>query len=189
MIRPTTRRSPARITVCVLLLLCILAWMTVIFRFSSESKTDSGDRSGRVTETIASLVTPGYRDLPPAEQEEIVHRLHHPIRKLAHMSEYALLAVLTASLLIAWDMNDKLPTWKKLLSALGFSLLYAASDETHQIFSHRGASVTDVLIDGLGAALGLALLWGVYALILRTQFKRTRKKGVAHADHPIPPQL
>lgn len=187
MIRPTARRSPARITVCVLLLLSILTLMTVIFRFSSESKTDSGDRSGRVTETIATLIVPDYRDLPPAEQEEVVHRLHYPIRKLAHMSEYALLAVLTASLLIAWDVSEKLPTWKKLLSALGFSLLYAASDETHQIFSHRGASVTDVLIDGLGATLGLALLWGVYALILRAQFKR--KKGVAHADHPIPPQL
>lgn len=185
MIRPTTRRSPARITVCVLLLLCILALMTVIFRFSSESKTDSGDRSGRVTETIAALIVPDYHDLPSAEQKEIVHRLHYPIRKLAHMSEYALLAVLTASLLVAWDMEEKLSIWKKLLSALGFSLLYAASDETHQIFSHRGASVTDVLIDGLGAVLGLALFWGVYALILRAR----RRKGVSHADHPIPPQL
>ncbi|MDQ6796262.1 MAG: VanZ family protein [Chloroflexota bacterium] len=41
---------------------------------------------------------------------------------------------------------------------------YGATDELHQVFVHgRGPSPVDVLIDGLGAALGLA----VYAWLAR----------------------
>ena len=51
--RPRVHRSPARLTVCVLLLLGILAEMVMIFLFSNEDKTQSGDRSDKVTEAIA----------------------------------------------------------------------------------------------------------------------------------------
>jgi VanZ family protein len=41
-----------------------------------------------------------------------------------------------------------------------FAALYAATDETHQIFvPGRNASVRDVLLDTFGAGLGLAVTW------------------------------
>ena len=63
--RPRVHRSPARLTVCVLLLLGILAEMVMIFLFSNEDKTQSGDRSDKVTEAIAPVVVPGYEKLLP----------------------------------------------------------------------------------------------------------------------------
>ena len=52
-----------------------------------------------------------------------------------------------------------------------FTLLYAISDEIHQIFSGRGPRVTDVLIDFSGAVCGILLIHGIAYLIAR------RKKG------------
>ncbi|MHB8523972.1 MAG: VanZ family protein [Limisphaerales bacterium] len=50
--------------------------------------------------------------------------------------------------------------WSQAAFALCTASLYAASDEYHQSFyPSRGASVEDVVIDTVGAAVGLALLW------------------------------
>lgn len=173
--RPRTSRSPVRLTVCVLLLLSILATMVMIFRFSSESKQASGDRSGRVTEMIVSVVVPHYEQRPVEEQENIVRRLGRPVRKLAHMTEYALLAMLTAAFLLAWDESGHIRTALHWIIPAAFSLLYAASDEFHQIFSNRGASVVDVLIDFLGAILGLCFFHGVCAIVRHVRMRRARR--------------
>ena len=63
----------------------------------------------------------------------------YPLRKLAHMAEYAVLYLLARRAMGA-------------RAALAFSILYAASDEWHQTFvpGRRGAA-SDVLIDALGA--------------------------------------
>ena len=165
--RPRVHRSPARLTVCVLLLLGNLAEMVMIFLFSNEDKTQSGDRSDKVTEAIAPVVVPGYEKLPAEEQTKIVERLGMPVRKLAHMTEYAVLAILLGALLVAWeDRNWRRPAIRWAVPAV-FCLLYATSDEIHQIFSNRGASVLDVMIDVVGALLGLCLLWGISALVRR----------------------
>lgn len=179
------RRSPARLTVCTLLLLSILALMVVIFRLSGESKTDSGNRSGHITEVAASLLVSGFDEMPQAEQDKVVERMHHPIRKLAHMSEYALLAILSGSLLLVWDDRGRFPLILRPLLPFAFCALYAASDEIHQIFSHRGASVIDVLIDCCGAVIGLCLLFGLYSLVVHLR----RRKGAAREDHALSTEL
>lgn len=72
-------------------------------------------------------------------------------RKTLHMLGYALLA---ASFLFAlgWPSVSR-PGWAWALSAL-----YAVSDEFHQLFvPGRGSSPLDVVIDSLGALLGLWL--------------------------------
>jgi VanZ family protein len=69
------------------------------------------------------------------------------LRKLAHMTEFAILAVLLvrATGSYAW--------------AFGLTVAYAASDEVHQLFVRgRHGSPIDVGIDAVGAAIGLALL-------------------------------
>ncbi len=69
------------------------------------------------------------------------------LRKGAHMSEFAILAVLL---------------WRALgaeLWALALSIAYAASDEAHQLFVRgRHGSPVDVAIDTVGILVGLALL-------------------------------
>lgn len=172
------RRSPARLVVCALLLFGILATAVMIFCFSREGKAASGERSSHIAEGLAAAVVPQYDTLPPAEQQAATERLHRPLRKLAHMSEYALLAVLTGCLLLVWDDRGRLRRSLQFLLAFGFCALYAISDEVHQIFSQRGASAVDVLIDCAGALCGLCLLFGLYAAV-----RHHRRKGVPRADH------
>jgi VanZ family protein len=94
----------------------VLVWAAVIFAFSS----------------IPSLGTGlGTWDLV--------------LRKLAHMTEYAILGALL------------LRAIGRPLPAFAIGVLYAASDEAHQHFvSGRHASPLDVAIDAAGIAVGLA---------------------------------
>ena len=66
------------------------------------------------------------------------------LRKGAHMTEYAVLAVL-----LARALGREAP-------ALALGILYAASDELHQAFVRgRHASPIDVAIDAVGLLVGL----------------------------------
>ncbi|MGH3002026.1 MAG: VanZ family protein [Gaiellaceae bacterium] len=68
------------------------------------------------------------------------------LRKCAHMTEYALLAVLLVRATGSYR-------W-----ALALTIAYAASDEFHQTFVRgRHGSPVDVGIDTVGALIGLAL--------------------------------
>lgn len=70
----------------------------------------------------------------------------YPLRKVAHMAEFAILWVLARR-----AMGDG---W-----GLVFTILYAASDEYHQTFvASRHGVWTDVVIDGAGALLALTLV-------------------------------
>ena len=73
-------------------------------------------------------------------------------------------------------------SYEKLLFAMrltlsgGICLLYASSDEIHQLFvPGRSGEVRDVMIDFSGAALGIALSTLVFLLICRIKKKRTEK--------------
>jgi VanZ family protein len=69
------------------------------------------------------------------------------LRKGAHMTEYAILA-----LLLFRALGSELP-------AFLFGLAYAVSDEIHQLFvSGRHGSPLDVAIDAAGLLLGLLAL-------------------------------
>jgi VanZ family protein len=69
------------------------------------------------------------------------------LRKGAHMTEYAILAVLLFRAL------------GSELAALAVAVAYAMTDELHQTFvPGRHGSPVDVAVDGVGAALGLIVL-------------------------------
>ncbi len=84
------------------------------------------------------------------------------IRKLSHLTEYAVLGVL---LWRAWLQRPVFRPavawpWSAASIPLAICVGYALLDEFHQSFvPSRSASLGDVLIDSGGAAIGLALLW------------------------------
>lgn len=82
-------------------------------------------------------------------------------RKCAHMTEYAVLALLLWRALRKPMKNDPRPwNWREVSVVLFIVLLYAASDEIHQIFvPTRTGQVTDVVIDTVGAVVALLALW------------------------------
>lgn len=164
------------ITVAVaLLLFCNLA---VIFAFSAESGEASGNRSAGITHTVLRLFYPDFEQMEEAAAEALVTSTHHFIRKAAHFSEFALLGVLSTTLilLLLWSFpNLKLKYWMTVLFPPLFCLLYAISDEVHQIFTGRGPRATDVLIDFAGAVTGFVLTQGI-AYLIRTIIRKRKEK-------------
>ena len=92
------------------------------------------------------------------------------IRKVAHFSVYAVLGVSTYMLVVTnFGLNGK----KAFFTALIVCVLYAATDEVHQLFvAGRSGEVKDVLIDSTGALFGISLTHATKRL-----FSRRNKNG------------
>ena len=76
----------------------------------------------------------------------------------AHFLEYAVLSFLLARA-IMWDGGVQR---NRFILVFALTLLYAVSDEIHQIFTPgRAFQLVDLLMDSLGSLIGLAayLLW------------------------------
>jgi VanZ family protein len=130
----------------------VILWMSLIFGFSSDSK--SFQHSSRILEPLLRWLLP---NLAPNIRDDIVF----VARKCAHLTEYAVLALLVWRLLRKPVRRDPRPwNWRVAGLALLVAALYAASDEFHQTFvPTRDGCVRDVFIDSCGAAAGLLLLW------------------------------
>ena len=147
--------------------------MALIFSLSSQNAAVSSGTSGNVIRLIVGIFYPGFDNLPAAEQTEIVASLQFLARKSAHFSIYMIFGVLSFLTFISYE---KLLFALRLTLSGGICLLYAASDEIHQLFiPGRSGEVRDVIIDFSGAALGLALSTLVFLLICSIKKKRTEK--------------
>ena len=79
----------------------------------------------------------------------------HPIRKLAHFTEYACMGMLVYLATRPFWQNKK--RW--YLKIIVWVCLSAAIDEFHQTFvPDRYGCVADVLLDTLGGACGLVIM-------------------------------
>ncbi|MBQ9686315.1 MAG: VanZ family protein [Oscillospiraceae bacterium] len=95
----------------------------------------------------------------------------HWLRKLAHFLEFALLG---GELILLFYVNAG-ARMRNFCGAAGISFLVAASDETLQLFTGRGAQVRDVLLDFSGALTALLLA----ALVLQIIGRRKEIKPEA----------
>lgn len=98
-----------------------------------------------------------FPHIPPAT----IHDVVVAVRKAAHVTEYAVLALLfLRGLRARQEPRSQSWSWPQAGRAVLLVLLYAATDEFHQAFvPSREASVIDVLIDTSGGLLGVLLLW------------------------------
>lgn len=91
---------------------------------------------------------------------------HGLLRKLAHMSEFALLGALWGAALVTGPGAGK--GWRWVHSACGLCLLTAMVDETIQAFvPGRSSQVSDVWIDFGGACLGVLAIFVLSRLLGR----------------------
>ena len=143
-----------------------LAWipalviMTAIFWFSAQPADVSTEMSDSVTRALLwTAEAVGLTDrLSPEQVHDLCGLLATPVRKTAHITEFAVLHLTVLFALFQWELP-----WKKWLkAALAVTVAYACTDELHQLFvPGRAGMVTDVLIDSTGAALLTGLLWNV----------------------------
>ena len=144
-----------------------LLWMCIIFAFSAQTKEESGAVSEgfsyRVVTTTGKLL---HLNIDEEKVREIAHSIEHFVRKGAHMTEYAILAILVYVWLKRWQISRI----RTACVAAVLAILYACSDEFHQLFvAGRAGRISDVLIDSAGAVLGLALFLFISQFIRRAR--------------------
>lgn len=146
-----------------------LAIMVLIFCFSAQSGGESGSLSDAIARMLASAFVGGFDSMLAEEQAQIIAQMSWPIRKTAHASEYACLAmslVITCWQIMAWRREARGKGQVSLrqiplvgITAFVIAVLYACSDEVHQLFiDGRAGQVADVFVDASGAAIGCLLI-------------------------------
>mgnify|MGYP001029496769 FL=1 len=141
-----------------------LFWMCVIFAFSGQEKEESGavseSFSYRIVRSADSLLGLNWND---ERLHEIADTIEGYVRKAAHMVEFGILSVL----LYIWMGNRPFSVRKRIFFSSLIAALYAASDETHQLFvAGRSGRISDVMIDSAGAILGVLVFAGVEKCII-----------------------
>ena len=164
------------VTLAIILTVAVLINMAIIYFFSEESMEDSGNRSTGIVEKLMHLLHPDYDSLDWDTQMDIMASTHRLVRKLAHFAEFGLLGFLSAWLVAYVNRRKKwIRAWLEWLIPTVFCLLYAISDEVHQIFSNRGASAKDVVIDFAGAVTGILLLRAILGIVRAAKRRRERR--------------
>lgn len=157
--------------ISVILTLLVVTLSATIFIMSSQPADESSNTSGTVCRIILRIFDGGFDNLSQAEKDTRIDSLQLIVRKAAHFSEYALLAVLT---LLA-SKSFYLKTKTSAIIAVLYPLLFAVSDEVHQYFiPGRCCELRDVCIDLSGAVTGTLLTLAVIKLI-RNRKRETGK--------------
>lgn len=125
----------------------------VIFSFSAQDAEQSGSLSRTVSEKWVEMInTLSNRQWSQTVMEKWIEYFEHPIRKLAHFTEYACMGVLVYTLWSQWMKRGKI----LYLLTIVWVALSAAADEFHQLFvPGRSGSLADVCLDTCGGAAGM----------------------------------
>ena len=160
-----------KIRTYVLLILTIM-WMILIFSMSAKPADESTEISIAVGRIYCELFYPGYSEMTEDEQLYTAEDIDHPLRKVAHVTEYAVLGTL-----VSLSAGELLSDRKKQFStALIISALYAAADELHQLFvPGRSGEIRDVLIDICGVFIGVLII-AVIVFLQRKEAEKTSTK-------------
>lgn len=130
-----------------------LCMMYLIYSFSAQPGTESSRLSLEVGEKLISSAN-GLLNLE-LDSAQIVYytsALQFYIRKLAHITEYFLLAVSVALPLYVYRLRG----FGLIIVAGSFCVGFACLDEYHQSFvAGRSASLRDVGIDSIGIFVGV----------------------------------
>ena len=131
----------------------VLIWLGVIFIGSSDLMS---------AEHTSRIIEPFLRWLRPDISPEAIAQIQFVVRKAAHVTEYAILAMLLwRALRGGWRSITSTSRSTIMISTMAWvgSTIVATADEYHQAFiASRSSSPMDVMIDSAGAIVGL-LIW------------------------------
>jgi len=150
-------------------ILLTITVMLIIFMMSAQNAKVSSNTSGSLIAFFAKIITPNFNSLSVEQQAQIISSYQFVVRKMAHFTIYLCLGLATSVFTLTLEKIKRF--WRYSLSAF-ISLVYAISDEIHQLYvPGRVGAVTDVLIDFSGVLTGLILLF-----LLLTIIKTIKKK-------------
>lgn len=129
----------------------LVIWMIFIFIMSSFNGNISSNQSGSIADLIYNLF-----NISDTEKVSLI------VRKCAHVSEFFILGILVINLISKYNVK-----YSYLISFI-VCVLYASSDEFHQLFvPGRSGQVTDIFIDMIGT---------IFSLLAMYLFNKFRKK-------------
>lgn len=131
-------------------LLSVFMWMAGIFMLSNEPASQSSVRSGKLIDLLSDYAITGSDSIST-----------FLVRKSAHIFMFFILGVLLYVLLKSY----KLSRYKQIGYSILIAFSYAVIDEIHQAFvPGRSNEIRDVIIDTVGASLGVFTAIGVQKL-------------------------
>ena len=144
----------------------LVLWMGFIFSMSCENAEESSNTSGQTINVVLSTV-PEFEKQPKEVKVNIIEELQFIVRKSAHFIGYMILGILASGLILQYEnINKKYPL------AFLICVIYAISDEIHQLFvPGRSGQVRDVLIDSAGSLLGIILVMAFEKLLIKINKK------------------
>ena len=140
----------------------LVLWMGFIFSMSCENAEKSSNTSGQTIRVVLSTV-PEFEKQPEEVKVNIIEELQFIVRKSAHFIGYMILGILASGLILQYEnINKKYPL------AFLICVIYAISDEIHQLFvPGRSGQVRDVLIDSAGSLLGIILVMAFVKILIK----------------------
>lgn len=110
---------------------------------------------------VSQHIISGFlRKLIPAITQQMIDDMNAVVRKIAHLTEYAILAVLIYRAMHQGYQRKMIQAFRY---SVGFSILFAVLDEYHQSYAgNRTPSVWDVMIDAVGAGIGIGVLMFIH---------------------------
>lgn len=133
----------------------LLCWMIFIFSMSNKNGEASSDISSSLIKKSVQIIT---RIKDEKKLDEISKKYSFIVRKSAHFCEYFILAILVMNVLINFGINKHLVIYTSL-----FCIVYAISDEVHQLFiSDRSGQVSDVILDSTASIISSYLFRKIY---------------------------
>ena len=140
----------------------LVLWMGFIFSMSCENAEKSSNTSGQTIRVVLSVV-PEFEKQPEEVKVNIIEKLQFIVRKSAHFIGYMILGILASGLILQYEnINKKYPL------AFLICVIYAISDEIHQLFvPGRAGQIRDVLIDSAGSLLGIILVMAFVKILIK----------------------
>lgn len=127
--------------------------MYIIYSFSGENGVESSALSYKVSNNLV-VTSENVLDLnlTQSQIDSYANKINGKVRKLAHFTEYAVLAVCVSFPLYVYGLRGI----TLMMGAGIICVSFAASDEYHQSFIiGRTPSIRDVCIDSMGVCLGI----------------------------------
>ena len=141
-------------------IILLVLWMSLIFYFSHQPSYTSDKTSNGVIDKLINIVEKVSKYEFNEEELNIINKsLVYPVRKSAHFIIYLILGILFYNLIRLY-MNKN---FKILIISILMCVIYACSDEIHQLFIFgRSGELRDVLIDFIGSLLGVMMAYKFY---------------------------
>lgn len=167
------KKKKISVAVSIMAAIFLVILYYLIFSFSEQD----GETSGHLSHEVTKWIVDGWeRIIGGSWTKEVknswITYWEHPVRKLAHFSEYAIMEIFV---FLAWNPWIK-KGWKKNLLMIAWVFVSAALDEWHQTFvADRSGNFWDVLLDTAGGCFALIL-----CLLATGSFGKMRKKKASH---------